>query len=101
MGGSTDMTFKKNGTDPTLSRVAILPGLPGGPSFPSWLAHAARVVQDFVQAATAPSSATFYDGFRYRRSGRSKNRAERQRRRNMLHVSRRVRHKHRLARKAA
>lgn len=95
------MTFKKNGTDPGFAMpppAAMLPGLPGGPSWIITLGHAA---QEFVQSLIEPDRpATFYDGWRDVRSGRGKGRQAKPRRRpNMLLVSKRVRRKHRRAKR--
>lgn len=91
------MSFKKNGTDPGFDMPApILPGLPGGSS---WLGRAAQAVQDFVAAAVEPPSGLtpWSEHDRVRRSRRPQQKPKR--RRNMLHVSKRVRRKHRRASK--
>lgn len=91
--------FKKDGADPELGRVSLLPGLPGGPSWAAQVAVYARQAQEFVSAALGMTRAPEQpeEHLRYRKQRRPAQRPKR--RRNMLHVSRRVRRKHRRATK--
>lgn len=87
--GST-MTFKKDGSDPVTARpnVISMGGL-------QWVVNAAMNALGFGLAATNQPE----DQFRYRRSRGQP--ARHKHRRNMNLVSKRVRAKHRRARKAA
>jgi hypothetical protein len=91
------MTFKKDGRDPITPRpnIVSMGGL-------TWVVNAAFETLGFDLAALlGRREALFYDGFRYRRSGRGKGPTNRKRRHNMLHVSKRVRRRHRRAKLAA
>lgn len=90
-------TFKKNGTDPTLDRKAVMPGLPGGPAWSSFVSRAAKVVEEFVESALGMSRAPAQpeEHLRYRKSRGRKQRPKR--RPNRLLISKRVRAKHRKA----
>lgn len=98
------MTFKKDGHDPAFNRMPSLPGLPGGPSWASFVERAAEVAQEFIAAALGMTREPGQpeDYFRGRRSGRGKgHQAKPKKRRNLITHSRRVRRKHRRARRAA
>lgn len=88
------MTFKKNGTDPITARpnIVSMGGL-------SWVINSAFEAMGFdLSALLGRREQTFYDGFRYRRSGRGRGKVTRAKRRpNMLIISKRVRRKHRRA----
>lgn len=91
--------FKRDGTDPELSRGVILPGLPGGPSWPAYVVSRAREAEEFVRSALGMTKAPEQpeDHLRYRKQRKPAQRPAR--RSNMLHISRRVRRKHRRAAK--